>query len=169
VVAVPTPQIRIRGITEEDESDVYEYASHELIAATTNVPHPYPRDAVIVFIREAIQNAANREVFVFAVLADEQFVGLVSIHRQLSISINFGIAAPFWNKGYATAAVSEAITYAKNELQARHIEYTCLRENIGSKRVMQKNGFIKVGEKPYDGPRMERFENRMLEIYRLDL
>jgi hypothetical protein len=34
---------------------------------------------------------------------------------------------------------------------------------------MQKNGFIKVGNKPYDGPRVERFQNRVLEIYRLDL
>jgi [ribosomal protein S5]-alanine N-acetyltransferase len=148
---MPTPQIRIRGITEQDESNVYDYASHELIAATTNVPHPYPREAAIVFIREALQKAAIRQAFVFAVLADEDFVGLVSIHRQPLVSINFGIAVPFWNKGYATAAVSEAITFAKNELDARCIESTCLRENIGSKRVMQKNGFIKVGEKPYHG------------------
>jgi ribosomal-protein-alanine N-acetyltransferase len=162
-------QIRIRGITEEDESNVYEYASHELIAATTNVPHPYPREAAIVFIREALQKAASRQVFVFAVLADEHFVDLVSIHRQPLISINFGIAVPFWNKGYATAAVFQAITFAKKELEARCIESTCLRENIASKRVMQKNGFRKVGEKLYDGPRMESFQNRVLEIYRLDL
>jgi RimJ/RimL family protein N-acetyltransferase len=44
-----------------------------------------------------------------------------------------------------------------------------LRENIGSKRVMEKNGFRKVGEKPYDGPRMDRFKNRMSDIYRGDL
>jgi [ribosomal protein S5]-alanine N-acetyltransferase len=166
---MPTPQIRIRGITEQDESNVYEYASHELIAATSNVPHPYPREAAIVFIREALQKTAVRQVFVFAVLADEQFVGLVSIHRHASISINFGIAVPFWNKGYATAAVFEAIAYAKKELEARCIESTYLRENIASKRVMRKNGFRKVGEKLYDGPRMERFQNRILEIYRLDL
>ncbi|MBV8214725.1 MAG: GNAT family N-acetyltransferase [Verrucomicrobia bacterium] len=139
------------------------------MAATTNVPHPYPREAAIVFIREAIQKAAIREAFVYAILADEDFVGLVSIHRQPLISINFGIAVPFWNKGYATAAVSEAIVYAKNELDARCIESTSLRENIGSKRVMEKNGFKKVSEKLYDGPRMERFQNRILEIYRVDL
>jgi RimJ/RimL family protein N-acetyltransferase len=166
---MPASQIRIRGIAEEDESNVYDYASHKLIAATTNVPHPYPREAAILFIRESLEKAAIRQVFVFAVLADEHFVGLVSIHRQPLISINFGIALPFWNKGYATAAVSEAIIYAKKELEARYIESTCLRENIGSKRVMQKNGFLKVGEKLYDGPRMERFQNRVLEIYRLDL
>jgi hypothetical protein len=64
--AMPTPQIRIRGITEQDESNVYQYASHELIAATSNVSHPYPRDAAIVFIREALQKAAVRQVVVSA-------------------------------------------------------------------------------------------------------
>jgi ribosomal-protein-alanine N-acetyltransferase len=139
--ALPTPQIRIRGITEQDESNVYEYASHELIAATSNVPHPYPRDGAIVFIREALQKAAVREVFVFAVLADEHFLDLVSIHRQPLISINFGIAVPFWNKGSANAAVFEAIAYAKKELEARCIESTCLRENIAWKRVMPGPSF----------------------------
>jgi RimJ/RimL family protein N-acetyltransferase len=166
---VPEPQIRIRRITEQDAPNVFEYASHELIAATSNVPHPYPRDAAIAFIREAIRKAAVGEAFVFVVLAGEDFVGLVSINRQPSISINFGIAVPFWNKGYATAAVCEAISYVKNELKAKRIESSCLRENIASTRVMQKNGFRKVGEKLYDGPRMERFQNRVLEIYRLDL
>jgi ribosomal-protein-alanine N-acetyltransferase len=88
---------------------------------------------------------------------------------EASISIDFGIAVPFWNKGYATAAVREAISYAKNKLNEKSVENSCLRENIGSKRVMEKNGFRKVGEKPYDGPRMDRFKNRMLDIYRRDL
>jgi RimJ/RimL family protein N-acetyltransferase len=111
--AMLASQIRIRGITEEDQSKVYDYACHELIAATTNVPHPYPREAAILFIRESLEKAAIREVFVFAVLADEHFVGLVSIHREPLISINFGIAVPFWNNGYATAAVSEAHYFCK--------------------------------------------------------
>jgi RimJ/RimL family protein N-acetyltransferase len=72
-------------------------------------------------------------------------VGVVSINRAItpepSVSIDFGIAVSFWNRGYATAAVAEAITYAKNELKA----------------------------KLYDGPRIDRFENRLLEIYRFDL
>jgi len=34
---------------------------------------------------------------------------------------------------------------------------------------MEKNGFKKVGEKPYDGPRMDRFKNRILGVYRLNL
>ena len=109
----------------------------------------------------------------FAVLADETFVGIVSINNvtnpDASISIDFGIAVPFWNKGYATAAVREVICYARDKLNVKSVEDSCLRENIGSKRVMEKNGFRKVGEKPYDGPRMDRFKNRMLDIYRRDL
>jgi [ribosomal protein S5]-alanine N-acetyltransferase len=166
---VPEPLIRLRAINEEDEFDVFTYASHELIAATTNVPHPYPREAASEFIREAIRKSEIGEALVFAVVAEERFVGLVSIFRQPSVLINFGIAVPFWNKGYATAAVSEAIAHAKSELHVTRIEASCLCENIASRRVMLKNGFRKVGQKIYDGPRIERFRGRILEIYRRDL
>jgi ribosomal-protein-alanine N-acetyltransferase len=164
-------RIRIRPITERDALAVQAYASHELVAATCDVPHPYPDDGAISFIRRASENAST--AFVFAVSADETFVGIVSINNvtnpDASTSINFGIAVPFWNKGYATAAVREAICYARDKLNIKSVENSCLRENIGSKRVMEKNGFRKVGEKRYDGPRMDRFKNRMLDIYRLDL
>lgn len=96
---VPEPRIRLRPITRADEPDVFAYASHELIAATTNVPHPYPRDAANPFICEAIRKAEFGEAFVFAVVADERFVGLVSINRQPSLSINFGIAVLFLEQG----------------------------------------------------------------------
>jgi RimJ/RimL family protein N-acetyltransferase len=164
-------RIRIRPITERDALAVQAYASHELVAATCDVPHPYPDDGAISFIRRALENAST--AFVFAVSADETFVGIVSINNvtnpDASTSINFGIAVPFWNKGYATAAVREAICYARDKLNIKSVENSCLRENIGSKRVMEKNGFRKVGEKLYDGPRMDRFKNRMLDIYRRDL
>jgi [ribosomal protein S5]-alanine N-acetyltransferase len=164
-------RIRIRPITEKDALAVQAYASHELVAATCNVPHPYPDDGAISFIRQALENPST--AFVFAVLADETFVGIASINNvtnpDASISIDFGIAVPFWNKGYATAAVREAICYARDKLNVKSVENSCLRENIGSRRVMEKNGFRKVGEKPYDGPRMDRFKNRMLDIYRRDL
>jgi ribosomal-protein-alanine N-acetyltransferase len=170
---MPQPQIRIRLVTEKDAADVYEYASHELIAATCNVLHPYPKDGAKVFIREALQRSARGEAFVFAILAAGKFVGLISINcvidPERSISIDFGIAVPFWNNGYASAAVKEGILFVKNELKAKWIQSACLRENIASKRVMEKNGFRKVGEKLYDGPRMDRFRNRLLDVYRLGL
>jgi ribosomal-protein-alanine N-acetyltransferase len=164
-------RIRIRPLNESDAPAVEAYASHELVAATCDVPHPYPENGAVSFIHQALENAST--ALVFAVLADETFAGIVSITNITdaddSISINFGIAVPFWNKGYATAAVREAISYARERLNASAVENCCLRENAGSKRVMEKNGFRKVGEKPYDGPRMDRFKNRMLDIYRLDL
>jgi hypothetical protein len=67
-------RIRIRPITEKDALAVGAYASHELIAATCNVPHPYPDDGAISFIRQALENPST--AFVFAVLADETFVGI---------------------------------------------------------------------------------------------
>jgi len=72
-------RIRIRPITERDAPAVQAYASHELVAATCDVPHPYPENGAVSFIRQASENAST--ALVFAVLVDENFVGIVSINN----------------------------------------------------------------------------------------
>jgi hypothetical protein len=59
-LGMPRPQIRIRPITKEDAPDVFEYASHALVAATCNVPHPYPKDGGITYDGPRMDRFENR-------------------------------------------------------------------------------------------------------------
>ena len=94
----------------------------------------------MTFIRQAMRNASA--AFVFAILADETFVGIISINNltnpEAPISIDFGVAVPFWKKDTLPRRSERRSLTSK--LNVNSVENSCLRENIGSKRVMEKNG-----------------------------
>jgi len=72
-----------------------------------------------------------------------------------------------WNKGYTTEAVQALLHFAFTQDGVCRMSAGCLRENIGSERVMQKCGFIKEAEfKQYawhDGKLKDRVVYRLLK------
>lgn len=56
--------------------------------------------------------------------------------------IGYGIRYSMWNKGYGTVMLKEALIYAKEELGLKKVLITCNDDNIGSYRVIEKNGGI---------------------------
>ncbi len=72
-----------------------------------------------------------------------------------------------WNKGYTTEAVKALLRFAFTKDNVIRMSAGCLRENIGSERVMQKCGFIREAEfKQYtwhDGKLKDRVVYRMLQ------
>ena len=72
----------------------------------------------------------------------------------------------YWNRGYVTEAVQALLDFAFLQDNVMRISTGCLKENIGSERVMQKCGFIKEGElKQYawhDGTLKDRVVYRLL-------
>ncbi|GAA0737697.1 GNAT family N-acetyltransferase [Clostridium oceanicum] len=69
-----------------------------------------------------------------------------------------------WNKGYGTLACEFLINYAFNYLDAKRLTGDCVEDNIGSKKVMIKNGFKKEGiqKNYYLNNKNKNYENRLL-------
>ncbi|MGN1405499.1 MAG: GNAT family N-acetyltransferase, partial [Erysipelotrichaceae bacterium] len=92
----------------------------------------------------------NRVGAHFYWLVDDErdyFIGEVSIRHRLNESlerygghIGYGIRCSEWNKGYGTLLLKYALEKAF-ELGLDSILITCDDDNIGSYRVMEKNGF----------------------------
>ncbi|MGC8609071.1 MAG: GNAT family N-acetyltransferase [Thermoplasmata archaeon] len=57
----------------------------------------------------------------------------------------FGIDQNYWRRGITTRAVSLMITYAFETMDLRKIISSVMDPNIGSKRVLEKNGFEEAG------------------------
>jgi [ribosomal protein S5]-alanine N-acetyltransferase len=57
------------------------------------------------------------------------------------------VAVPFWNRGIATAAAGRVIEFAYRTLGLTELESFCLARNPASARVLEKNGFVEVGER----------------------
>ena len=67
--------------------------------------------------------------------------------------IGYGISEKYLNNGYATEAVKAVLEWAFNNPNITAIEAETDSENVASKRVLEKCGFIVNGKIGEEGPR----------------
>ena len=88
------------------------------------------------------------------------YVQLVPISGR-DWEIGYHIAKQYTGHGFATEAVSAFLPVMVNVVGIREVHGICLSENIASKRVLQKCGFIPVfeGLGDYQGEKREVFRS----------
>lgn len=62
-------------------------------------------------------------------------------------AIGYRVAQHFGQQGIASQATALLIKYAQNQLKLKQLAAFASTENLASQRVLEKNGFIKVGIK----------------------
>ena len=84
----------------------------------------------------------------WAINENNEMIGQISIRHQLTPfllnyggHIGYGIRIPFWRKGYGTEMLHLALLKAK-KLGLKEVLITCDDDNIGSARVIEKNGGV---------------------------
>lgn len=77
-------------------------------------------------------------------------------------SLGYYLSQENASKGLMTVVVDTALRYAKQYMNAKHIQGICRADNTASRRVMEKNGisFLCQAEMPIRGGRVE-LENVM--------
>ncbi len=74
-------------------------------------------------------------------------VGLIiqeDVYRK-SAEIGYWVGEPYWGKGIASEAVTQLTEYGFNELNLLRIYAGVFDFNVGSMKVLEKNGFVKEG------------------------
>ncbi len=89
---------------------------------------------------------ANAGSLAFHIVGDGATVGLIKAlvdgHRA---QIGYVIDEAFWGKGYASLAVKFIVEKIKMNASIQGVWETCALENAGSRKVLEKNGFIREG------------------------
>ena len=115
-------------------------------------------DATAIDILEKVDNYRNERnlkegrvgAHFFWLVDDEKdyFIGEISVRHRLNEAlerygghIGYGVRFSEWNKGFGTLMLHLALGEAK-KLGLSKILITCDDTNIGSARVMEKNGFV---------------------------
>lgn len=142
--------LSIEPLGKEHLADVQRYASDIKISATTYVPHPYPENGAQIFFEECEKLKAEKKRFVFAIMQDNQFCGLMTLNevdlREQHANLDYWIAVPFWNSGIATQAAKIIIVFAGSTLNLKNLFSGCLARNPGSQKILEKSGFTKIKE-----------------------
>jgi RimJ/RimL family protein N-acetyltransferase len=102
-------------------------------------------------VRESFSPAA------WLIVEDNEVVGLCSVKAPPSggvIDIGYGVAPTRQNRGIAGRAIGEIVAWARKVPQVRAVTAETTPANFASQRVLERNGFVKVGKRvdEEDGP-----------------
>lgn len=157
----------LSGVQLDDKFALLEhFKAKEIYDSTLNIPYPYSEADAEQWLNRRIESTQRqgREVtfairensggMIGAVGADSLEVG--ASHRA---EIGYWLARPYWGRGVMTDAVRAYVRYAFDELKLLRLTAHTLTFNVGSTRVLEKNGFslegrlrkhFRKGEKLYD-------------------
>jgi [ribosomal protein S5]-alanine N-acetyltransferase len=143
-----TIRLILRPLTPIDAPSIQRIASIREIADTMiSIPHPYPDGEASRYIqREIIEYAAGNSVsFAITSKTDREFCGVIEIreidreHAQAELS--FWLAPEAWGQGYMSEALQPIIRYGFEDLDLNRLYAYHMVRNLGSGKVLQKNGF----------------------------
>lgn len=76
----------------------------------------------------------------------QQFAGTITIWRinieKNSAELGYALLPEFQGKGLMSSAIQLVLNYAISTLKLNHIEAKTVRDNIKSRQLLEKNGFI---------------------------
>jgi [ribosomal protein S5]-alanine N-acetyltransferase len=90
----------------------------------------------------------------WVVLADDELAGRIALSNVVrgafqSASMGYSVDRAQNGRGIATAAVGLVVAEAFGRLGLHRVEAGTLVDNIGSQRVLEKNGFVRIGVSPH--------------------
>lgn len=109
--------------------------------------HPYTEKNAEEFIQRQAKSDTEK---VFAIDCNGELCGLVGLIFQKDVyrksaEIGYWIGEPFWGRGIATQAIGLLACHAFEKLALVRLYAGIFEYNVGSMRVLEKNGFLKEG------------------------
>lgn len=109
-----------------------------------------PKQVNIIEQMKNINNGKNDSITIYNYFAvdNEKLIGIIQIRTNLTKdllknggNIGYAVNPKYWKKGYGTNILKLGLKKAK-ELGIRKILISCDYENIGSTKIIEKNGGI---------------------------
>ena len=139
----------IRPLTVDDADELA-----ALLAANRRFLAPYEPDRLDGFFTPAGQReqlaAAREDSWRFAILDGDTIAGTISLTNVVrgplqSGNVGYWVAEDRNGRGLATAAVGELLVFAFGEAGLHRVEAGALLDNVRSQRVLERNGFERIG------------------------
>jgi RimJ/RimL family protein N-acetyltransferase len=136
------PEVRLRAVEPGDVRHFLDQQSDPegaWLAAFAPADPPAPEAFAEKWAR-ILADPANRNR---TVVADGEVAGYVSSFPQMGQpSVSYWIGRAWWGRGVATSALADFLA----ELDERPLFARVVKDNLGSLRVLEKNGFRICGE-----------------------
>ena len=151
IPTLPAGDVVLRPIRRGDAGDIFEYCSDPDVARYVLwEPYTSISDArnYISWIRRSYRSGLPSS-WAVTLASTGKVIGTIGImwysSENLSAEIGYSLSRSFWNKGYASQALSAVIGSLFRDLGLNRIEGQCDTRNPASGRVMEKCGMKKEG------------------------
>lgn len=149
-VIIEGAELRLRPLRESDAGLMSLYAGDGRVASmTTSIPHPLPPGATEAFLRTAMSDAGDETVWAMDAshVGGAELIGVIGAEPLSSAGIEIGywVGPPFWRAGHATVALGLLCDHLQ-AIGAGPFIAKVFQDNIASTRVVEKSGFLRVGE-----------------------
>ncbi len=144
-----TKRLLIRPIKPEDKKEVFAYRSD----AQTNqyqgwIPEtPADVESFIARTAKQINETGSWFQFVIIIKESQKIIGDIGLHffdiENQQVEIGFTLSKNYQNKGFASEAVTEVLSYAFKDLKKHRIMASIDPENIAAERLLKRIGFRK--------------------------
>lgn len=139
----------LSGVRPGDKFALLEhFKSKEIYASTLNIPYPYSEADADWWLNRRIESARRQgKEVTFAIRKDDgELIGVIGadgfeVGASHRAELGYWLAKPYWGQGTMTDAVRAYVRYAFDDLNALRLTAHVLEFNVGSARVLEKNGF----------------------------
>lgn len=151
------PNVIIRSITPSDLPIIFE----QQLDLESSAMAAFPSRDREAFDAHWAKIMANETVILRAIQMDGQVAGhLVSFMMEGEREVGYWLGRKFWGKGIATEALSQFL----GVVETRPLFGRVAKHNLGSRRVLEKCGFIVVGEDQYKNWKNENVDEFVLKL-----
>ena len=146
---IETERLQLRPLRRSDVGLIAHYTADRRVAeGTRSIPHPLPPGASDAFVRRALSDGRDEDVWAIDGSAHGlgEVLGVVSLTRMedSQSELGFWVGAGFWNTGFASEAVAALV--AVNPHGSRTLFAEVFQDNPGSARVLTNCGFEYLGD-----------------------
>ncbi|MEG2994033.1 MAG: GNAT family N-acetyltransferase [Erysipelotrichaceae bacterium] len=170
-----TEDYLLREITQEDQGDLFQiYRDPEVMRYEGMIPLN-DISQVQLYIKAMQEGYRDKKSLRWGIedKKTKQLIGFISIYYinriQKSAFIGYCFNSNEWGKGIATLCLNEVLSYLKKEARLFVIIATIWPENIRSKLLVERLGFIKGDVIPKSGFNELTKEEIDMEAYALSL
>jgi len=147
-----TDRLRLRLFNENDVEDLYEMCSDDLVTKYLPFDTYISIDNAnerLEFLKKEYEELITPPVWAIEEKETGKVIGSINfIHvkeEHCYAEVGYLLHRGFWNKGIMTEALNEVIKFGFERMGLNKISVDCDSRNVGSYRVMEKNGLIYEG------------------------
>lgn len=140
-------KIKFKQMTIEDSEEIHSFASNSEVSRFIGWPLTTSLEETEAYVKEMIKREASGSHIYGNVIdkSSKKVVGTVMIfnfhHSAKHAEIGYVFHQDLWGKGFCTETVKLICDFAFNVLGLHKIHAQVTETNIGSSRVLEKNGF----------------------------